>query len=62
MAFRNRTLKTENKEAKQKIKRTKKLLKDDMEITEQADDHLVEITKEIKDDGSSDSLSNPNTW
>jgi hypothetical protein len=58
----NRRLKTENKVVKQKIKRTKKLLKDDMDITEQADDHLVEIVKEIKDEGSTDSLSNPNTW
>ena len=62
LAFRNRTLKQENKEVKQKIKRTKKLLKDDMEITEQADDHLVEIIKEIEDEGSTDSLSDPNTW
>jgi predicted glycosyl hydrolase (DUF1957 family) len=62
LAFRNRALKTENKQAKAKIKRTKKLLKDDMDITEQADDHLIEIIKEIDDEGSTDSLSTPNTW
>ena len=56
----NAKLKVDKKMAVAKEKRTKEVMKHDIEVDEQIDNHLAEVTKEIEDEKNPDELLNPN--
>ena len=49
LAGRNRKLKAENKVVKARNKHAKKVMKADIEIDEQADDHLADIAHDVEE-------------
>ena len=56
----NAKLKVDKKIAVAKEKRTKAVMKHDIEVDEQIDDHLAEVTKEIEDEKHPSELLDPN--